>query len=61
MSKCEPGEVMCAHTPYVPSWCYENNSPPICLCGHHHGYHNDAGECNQAHKCSCKGFDEAPK
>jgi hypothetical protein len=43
-------------SPYVPSWCYENGNPPMCSCGHHHGYHNDAGECNQAHKCACKGY-----
>ena len=46
-------------SPYVPSWCYQNNSPPMCSCGHHHGYHNDAGECNQAHKCGCKGYNGA--
>lgn len=44
-------------TPYVPSWCYVNSDPPMCSCGHHHGWHNDAGACNQAHKCRCTGYD----
>jgi hypothetical protein len=43
-------------SPYVPSWCYENAAPLMCSCGHHHGYHNDAG-CNQ---CACKAFFEEP-
>lgn len=42
--------------PYVPSWCYPNNAPPMCCCGHHDGYHNDAGECLLARKCRCVGM-----
>ena len=48
--------------PYVPSWCYKDNAPPMCSCGHHHGYHNDEGACLLAHKCKCAGYDgEKPK
>lgn len=47
------------NTPYVPPWCYKDNDPPMCSCGHHHGYHNDEGQCNQAHACHCKGYDGA--
>lgn len=46
--------------PYVPSWCYDNNAPPMCSCGHHHGYHSDSGNCLHAHhftKCGCAGYD----
>jgi len=42
-------------TPYVPSWCYENG-PKMCPCGHHEGYHNDAGQCLLQHKCGCTGI-----
>lgn len=45
--------------PYVPSWCYDSE-PPMCSCGHHHGYHNDAGQCLHAQhftKCGCTGYD----
>jgi len=45
-------------TPYVPSWCYENGAR-MCQCGHHEGYHNDAGACLHAHhfsKCGCTGL-----
>jgi hypothetical protein len=48
-----PGE----DTPYVPHWCYEGGKPPVCSCGHHHGYHNDSGVCLQRHRCACKGYD----
>ena len=41
--------------PYVPEWCYENG-PKMCPCGHHEGYHNDAGECLLVHKCGCQGL-----
>lgn len=47
--------------PYVPAWCYPNNQPRVCRCGHHEGFHNDAGECLHAHdfsKCGCTGFAE---
>lgn len=43
-------------SPYVPSWCYANNDPPMCGCGHHHGYHNDDGDCLLSHKCNCIGY-----
>lgn len=43
--------------PYVPSWCYPNG-PRMCPCGHHEGYHNDAGTCLQAAKCHCDGLPE---
>lgn len=42
--------------PYVPSWCYPNNTPKTCPCGHHEGYHGDAGACLLAHKCGCPGL-----
>jgi len=42
-------------TPYVPSWCYRNG-PKACPCGHHEGYHNDAGECLNRHACGCTGL-----
>jgi len=41
--------------PYVPPWCYKNG-PKMCPCGHHEGYHSDAGECLLHHKCGCKGI-----
>ena len=41
--------------PYVPSWCYPDG-PRMCPCGHHEGYHNDAGVCLQRHKCGCNGL-----
>lgn len=42
-------------SPYVPSWCYEEGAR-VCLCGHHEGYHSDAGVCLQRRKCRCAGF-----
>ena len=42
--------------PYVPSWNYPDNSPKMCPCGHHEGYHNDARACLLAHSCSCSGL-----
>lgn len=42
--------------PYVPTWCYPNNSPRQCPCGHHEGFHNDKGECLQHATCGCKGL-----
>lgn len=42
-------------TPYVPSWCYKDG-PKNCPCGHHEGYHDDAGKCLMTHKCGCKGL-----
>ena len=41
--------------PYVPSWCYRNGTR-MCPCGHHEGYHNDAGECLRHHICNCTGL-----
>lgn len=43
-------------SPYVPSWCYPNNSPRMCPCGHHEGYHADNGACLHAHTCRCTGL-----
>lgn len=43
------------HAPYVPSWCYDPPGPAMCECGHHEGYHNDAGECLHAHFFTCCG------
>ena len=40
--------------PDVPSWCYRKG-PRTCPCGHHEGYHNDAGVCHLKHKCKCIG------
>lgn len=42
--------------PYVPSWCYPNNAPRMCPCGHHEGYHNDKGACLNAARCKCTGL-----
>lgn len=42
-------------TPYVPSWCYPKG-PKTCPCGHHEGYHDDAGVCLLRHKCRCVGL-----
>lgn len=42
--------------PYVPSWCYPDNAPKMCPCGHHEGYHNDGGECLRAASCECSGL-----
>lgn len=41
--------------PYVPSWCYRKG-PKMCSCGHHEGYHDDAGRCLKAGICGCKGL-----
>lgn len=32
-------------SPYVPEYCYDPPGPLMCACGHHEGYHNDAGHC----------------
>ena len=42
-------------SPYVPSHCYEHG-PKMCPCGHHEGYHNDAGACVRRHECKCAGI-----
>ncbi len=42
-------------TPYVPHWCYRKG-PRMCPCGHHEGYHNDAGACLLARQCRCAGL-----
>lgn len=44
-----------ATAPYVPAWCYANG-PKVCPCGHHEGYHSDAGECLQRVRCGCAGL-----
>ncbi len=46
-------------SPYVPAYCYENG-PKMCSCGHHEGYHNDAGAC--LFTCShCHFSDSVPE
>ena len=45
-------------SPYVPSWCYPNNSPKICLCGHHEGYHSDRSLGGKCLLCDCPGIPE---
>jgi hypothetical protein len=49
--------------PYVPSWCYPNNAPKMCPCGHHEGYHDGVhGRCllargSERHSaCDCTGL-----
>lgn len=42
--------------PYVPTWCYPNNKPPICSCGCHHGFHNDDGICLNSKSCGCTKY-----
>lgn len=49
-----PGE----RSPYVPSWCYPNNAPRVCPCGHHEGYHADDRQCLLAAECECPGIPE---
>ena len=57
-----PGPVSDSHrgtpdgAPYVPSWCYPGNAPKVCPCGHHEGYHDDAGRCLHAMACGCEGL-----
>lgn len=57
-----PGEISRAHkgpgnrSPYVPEWCYPNSNPKMCPCGHHEGYHNDAGICLLRRECNCQGL-----
>jgi hypothetical protein len=57
-----PGEISRASSgssneaPYVPSWCYPQNGPKMCPCGHHEGYHADDGTCLHSHKCGCVGL-----
>lgn len=43
--------------PYVPSWCYGAPGPKRCACGHHEGFHNDAGKCVNAWICDCPGYE----
>ena len=47
------------HAPYVPSWCYPDNAPRMCPCGHHEGYHDSDGRClhtDHFDKCGCAGL-----
>lgn len=45
-----------SNTPYVPSWCYDDEGGPlVCRCGCHEGWHNDAGDCLQRNACGCRG------
>jgi hypothetical protein len=57
VSRSNPGPG--ADAPYVPSWCYDPPGPRMCVCGHHEGYHNDAGECLQRLRCGCRGMPAA--
>lgn len=41
--------------PYVPGHLY-SRGPKMCPCGHHEGYHNDAGACLLAARCRCAGI-----
>lgn len=56
-----PGPASASHpgmpddAPYVPGWCYPRG-PKSCPCGHHEGYHNDAGACLLAVRCGCAGL-----
>lgn len=43
--------------PYIPDWCYENNNPPMCSCGHHRGFHDEKGTCLLIRKCKCVSYD----
>jgi hypothetical protein len=43
--------------PYVPSWCYDGGVAPMCRCGDHHGFHNDAGVCLRQATCGCTGLE----
>ena len=42
-------------TPYVPSWSYPV-APKVCPCGHHEGFHDDAGICLLKNECGCAGL-----
>ena len=49
-------------TPYVPSWVYPDNSPKMCPCGHHEGYHGGPSDvCLLAVECGCRGLPEECK
>lgn len=45
--------------PYVPHWCYPNNAPKVCPCGHHEGYHGDDGACLLRQQCKCSGIPDS--
>jgi hypothetical protein len=45
-------------TPYVPASCYAAG-PRVCPCGHHEGYHSDAGVCLLTAACQCVGLPAA--
>ena len=47
-------------SPFVPSWCYPDNEPRMCFCGHHEGWHDDLGECAMI-GCKCPGMPEDQK
>ena len=49
------------HAPYIPSWCYPDNEPKHCPCGHHEGYHDDAGACLHKRTCGCIGLPETAR
>jgi hypothetical protein len=48
-----------ADTPFVPSWCYPNNDPPMCACGHHDGWHGNTGCIKRG--CHCGAMHAVPK
>ena len=57
-----PGPISDTHrgpsrkAPYVPAWCYPNDAPLVCPCGHHEGYHNAGGACLHVATCGCAGL-----
>lgn len=50
ISRSNPGPGPSA--PYVPGHLYQKG-PRMCPCGHHEGYHNDAGACLLVRECGC--------
>ena len=63
-----PGEVSRTNpgpgprSPYVPHWCFPNNAPKICPCGHHEGYHGgDNDLCLLVAECGCGGLPDECK
>ena len=65
LKRPKPGQVdwrkLAEPKPYVPSWCYDNNAPRMCMCGCHEGFHNDAGRCLKLGTCGCERFVEVVK
>lgn len=43
--------------PFLPSWLYPDNTPKMCPCGHHEGYHaGKGGACVLGRQCGCTGL-----